>query len=337
MTVEYFLGDHLGSTSITTDAAGAKISEMRYKPWGETRYTWTNAPANTSPTYELPKYQFTGQYSYTTEFGLMFYGARFYDSAVGRFVSADTMIPQSQGTQAYDRYAYTNNNPLRYTDPTGHFVNILAGMLIGVVVGAAVSYGRQVITNAAQDGWSADAFTNNIDFVDIGASALVGAGAGGLMASGLGVVALAAGQGMAGSALGYTLAAGEDYSTGAMMGSAVIGGAAGAASGGLSNQLAKGYPYVNPTGGWMSKIVGNAGISASASFTQAALYGDPEAAFPIGVTAGGASYLVDVGLIFVGMPTWASTPISSFVRSAATETLVNESTDCDGNTDHCSE
>ncbi|HNN14489.1 MAG TPA: hypothetical protein PKL78_13080 [Anaerolineales bacterium] len=32
MSVEYFLGDHLGSTSITTDTAGAKISEMRYKP-----------------------------------------------------------------------------------------------------------------------------------------------------------------------------------------------------------------------------------------------------------------------------------------------------------------
>jgi hypothetical protein len=49
---------------------------------------------------------------------LHFYGARFYDSGVGRFVSADTVIPG--GTQGYDRYAYTSNNPLRYTDPTGH-------------------------------------------------------------------------------------------------------------------------------------------------------------------------------------------------------------------------
>lgn len=30
MTVEYFLGDHLGSTNITTDSKGAKVSEMRY-------------------------------------------------------------------------------------------------------------------------------------------------------------------------------------------------------------------------------------------------------------------------------------------------------------------
>jgi RHS repeat-associated protein len=122
MTVEYMLGDHLGSTSITTDTAGAKISEMRYKAWGETRYSWTNAPV-TTPTYELTKYQYTGQYSYTTEFGLHFYGARFYDSGAGRFVSADIVIPQqTQGTQAWDRYAYTNNNPVRYNDPTGHWM-----------------------------------------------------------------------------------------------------------------------------------------------------------------------------------------------------------------------
>ncbi|WKZ50329.1 MAG: RHS repeat-associated core domain-containing protein [Anaerolineales bacterium] len=123
MTVEYMLGDHLGSTSITTDSNGALVSEMRYKPWGELRYTSTNAPANTSPAYELVKYQFTGQYSYDVEFGLKYYGARFYDSAVGRFVSADTVIPQqTQGTQAWDRYAYTNNNPIRYNDPGGHCI-----------------------------------------------------------------------------------------------------------------------------------------------------------------------------------------------------------------------
>jgi len=118
MTVEYMLGDHLGSTSVTTDSNGAMISEMRYKPWGELRYTWTDAPASTSPAYELTRYQYTGQYSYDVEFGLKYYGARFYDSAVGRFVSADTVIPS--GAQGLDRYAYTNNNPINYTDPSGH-------------------------------------------------------------------------------------------------------------------------------------------------------------------------------------------------------------------------
>ena len=43
-----------------------------------------------------------------------------YDATAGRFISADTMIPEQQGVQAWDRYAYTSNNPIRYTDPTGH-------------------------------------------------------------------------------------------------------------------------------------------------------------------------------------------------------------------------
>jgi hypothetical protein len=80
MTVEYFLGDHLGSTSITTDNTGAKVSEMRYceaslwdKPCplrytpgvlrkGEVRSWWT-AELATMPAYKLPDYTFTGQFS----------------------------------------------------------------------------------------------------------------------------------------------------------------------------------------------------------------------------------------------------------------------------------
>lgn len=111
-TLNYLLGDHLGSTSLTTSATGTVISEMRYKDWGETRYS-----SGTTPT----KYTYTGQYSYASDFGLHFYNARWYDSSLGRFAQADTIIPeQSQGVQAWDRYAYVNNSPLKYTDPTGH-------------------------------------------------------------------------------------------------------------------------------------------------------------------------------------------------------------------------
>lgn len=99
------LNNHLGSTSLTTDKNGVKTSEMRYKPWGEVRSWWTSALA-TTPAYMLSNYIFTGQYSYmddlstpaTEGFGLMFYreaslwdNVRFYDPALGRFTSADTL------------------------------------------------------------------------------------------------------------------------------------------------------------------------------------------------------------------------------------------------------
>ena len=37
----------------------------------------------------------------------------------GRFMQADTIVPTVQGTQAWDRFAYINNNPVNGTDPTG--------------------------------------------------------------------------------------------------------------------------------------------------------------------------------------------------------------------------
>ena len=87
MSVEYFLTDHLGSITVTTDSSGVKVSEIRYKPWGEVRNTEV-ASQNTTPAYTLPRYTYTGQYTYTDDpttsgvtegFGLMFYNARWYD------------------------------------------------------------------------------------------------------------------------------------------------------------------------------------------------------------------------------------------------------------------
>jgi RHS repeat-associated protein len=139
MVVEYFLGDHLGSTSITTDNAGAKVSEMRYKAFGEVRYTWKDATlTQTTPGYALTRWTFTGQYSYVDDpstpgvedFGLLYFNARWVDPALGRFVQADTDVPASQGVQAYDRYAFVNNNPVRYTDPSGHCIELDDGFCL---------------------------------------------------------------------------------------------------------------------------------------------------------------------------------------------------------------
>jgi len=46
--------------------------------------------------------------------------ARYYDPELGRFIQADTTIPDLSNPQSYNRYSYCVNNPLRYTDPTGH-------------------------------------------------------------------------------------------------------------------------------------------------------------------------------------------------------------------------
>jgi len=48
------------------------------------------------------------------------YKARYYDPAIGRFIQPDPLVPEPGEPQSLNRYAYVNNNPLRYTDPSGH-------------------------------------------------------------------------------------------------------------------------------------------------------------------------------------------------------------------------
>jgi RHS repeat-associated protein len=112
-TVNYLLGDHLGSTAITLDSAGGRLNtntELRYYPYGVVRYT---AGAT------LTSFNFTGQRKDSGS-GLLFYNARWYDPQIGRFLQADTIVPAPGDPQSLNRYAYVRNNPLRRVDPTGH-------------------------------------------------------------------------------------------------------------------------------------------------------------------------------------------------------------------------
>jgi len=83
---------------------------VRYYPYG------TDRPGSGNPATD---YRFTGQRQEGT-IGLYDYGARFYDPLLGRFLSADTVVPEPGNPQALNRYAYVLNNPLKYTDPSGH-------------------------------------------------------------------------------------------------------------------------------------------------------------------------------------------------------------------------
>ncbi len=63
---------------------------------------------------------FTGHEQIAELPGLIHMNARLYDSEIGRFLSADTIIQDPHDSQAYNRYSYVRNNPLVYTDPSGH-------------------------------------------------------------------------------------------------------------------------------------------------------------------------------------------------------------------------
>jgi len=98
---EYYLYDGLGSVTGICDDTGTVIATYEYDVFGAPRAT-TGSSAN--------EFTFAGEQTDPTE--LQFLRARYYDPAVGRFLSEDPLgLPQ--------RYPYAANNPVTLTDPTG--------------------------------------------------------------------------------------------------------------------------------------------------------------------------------------------------------------------------
>ncbi len=113
--------DHLGSVTMATDGNGSRIvggdqggaSHISYKPYGEILRTDSSGP-------DVFRYKYTGQEE-DKETGLYYYKARYYDPILGRFLQADSVI-NGGSSMGMDLYMYTEGNPVRYVDPSGHSV-----------------------------------------------------------------------------------------------------------------------------------------------------------------------------------------------------------------------
>jgi len=128
-SLTYYHGDHLGSSNIITDEDGAQVSLSEYSPFGEI--------SNESGTYSTD-IKYTGKIQDDTS--LYYYGARYYDPFIGRFITPDSIVQAPQDSQSLNRYAYCRNNPVKYIDPTGHgffkkFWKTIVGAFVGAVVG----------------------------------------------------------------------------------------------------------------------------------------------------------------------------------------------------------
>ncbi|WP_255350263.1 RHS repeat-associated core domain-containing protein [Methanosarcina sp. 2.H.T.1A.6] len=91
------------------DKNGLEVERTDYFPYGQVR------------SGGLEKYGFTGQEN-DADTGLMYYGARYYSPGYRVFVQPDTLLPDPYNPQALNRYSYALNNPVKYTDPSGHYV-----------------------------------------------------------------------------------------------------------------------------------------------------------------------------------------------------------------------
>jgi RHS repeat-associated protein len=110
----YYHEDDLNSSTALSSggSSGSQIEVNAYYPFGRVM------TANPQASFKISR-QFTGQVK-DDDTGLYYYNARYYDPLLGRFIQADTIIPDLGNPQSYNRYSNCLNNPLSYNDPSGH-------------------------------------------------------------------------------------------------------------------------------------------------------------------------------------------------------------------------
>ena len=108
----YRMTDHLGSLVGTLSSAGAVLSTQDVAPFGE-----IFAGSSSDP------FTFTGK-ERDQESGNDYFGARYFGSSMGRFMSPDEFGGHLEDPQTLNKYAYARNKPLSYVDPDGHDFNL---------------------------------------------------------------------------------------------------------------------------------------------------------------------------------------------------------------------
>ena len=163
----YLHTDALGSVDLITDGAGGVVDKLSFDPSGQRRTaTWRSVQerlgqASLAPL--LTNRGFTG-HEHVDALGIIHMNGRIYDPELGRFLSADPTMQHPYSTQGQNRYAYVQNNPLKYVDMSGFgFLSKLWGgikrgvkkVLSHPVVRIAVAAAFTYFTVIAASGWVA--------------------------------------------------------------------------------------------------------------------------------------------------------------------------------------
>jgi len=102
-----------GDVVQTVDEAGTVQNQYDYDIWGNPTLT-VETSSNAI--------RYSGEYM-DSETGLYYLRARYYDPYIGRFISEDSYWGEDENPLSLNLYTYCHNDPIRYTDPTGHFVS----------------------------------------------------------------------------------------------------------------------------------------------------------------------------------------------------------------------
>jgi RHS repeat-associated protein len=123
----YYHSDALGSPIAATNANGDLLWREELAPYGS-RLLHQSRESDCGSGSCVPlvtlwdeKQWFTGKLEETSN-GIQYFGARWYEPELGRFLSVDPVTFREDNIFTFNRYAYANNNPYKFTDPDGREV-----------------------------------------------------------------------------------------------------------------------------------------------------------------------------------------------------------------------
>jgi RHS repeat-associated protein len=122
--LHFHVADPLGTRRVQVNRFGQFEESIQSLPFGDNLVQ--EAGGGSLCTVSSTEHHFTGK-EHDSESGNDYFGARYYNSAVARFMSPDWSakvepVPYAKldNPQSLNLYAYLNNNPLRTIDPDGH-------------------------------------------------------------------------------------------------------------------------------------------------------------------------------------------------------------------------
>jgi RHS repeat-associated protein len=136
----YATSDHLGSADLVMDSNANVLVRESFSPFGARRGSnWQSIPTTQdySAIQSSTRQGFTG-HEMLDSVGLIHMNGRVYDPTLGRFLSADSVIQSLGATQSINPYSYAWNEPLRYTDPSGHSIGGFIASLVTAIVTVVV-------------------------------------------------------------------------------------------------------------------------------------------------------------------------------------------------------
>ena len=117
----YLHKNHQSSVLAISDVQGNVAERRYYDAFGDIKSYIGQAQYSAGLGYTTATSMgFTGHRTLVLA-GVIHMGGRVYDATIGRFLSADPHIQSPLNSQSLNRYSYTLNNPLSWTDPSGYF------------------------------------------------------------------------------------------------------------------------------------------------------------------------------------------------------------------------